>query len=151
MTFFYYSWLHLTDHLSWQCTSTAFTRIATLSLSNLLCDFSITNFIKKSLNFWQSWFWFDPLFCRTFASRHKCFSTLAIKGSQLGAFFPYTIVSCYLEFKLCYLKNLILFSIRIKELFDPTVLRKKKEKKEMGFCCFQNHFLEKTDLWVTLG
>ena len=33
---------------------------------------------------------------------------------------------CYLEFKLCYLKSLKLFSIRVKELFEPIVLRKKK-------------------------
>ena len=32
---------------------------------------------------------------------------------------------CYLEFKLCYLKNLKLFSIRVKELVEPVVLRKK--------------------------
>ena len=30
---------------------------------------------------------------------------------------------CYLEFKLRYLKNLKLFSIRVKELFEPIVLR----------------------------
>ena len=33
---------------------------------------------------------------------------------------------CYLEFKPSYHKNLKLFSIRVKELFKPTVLRKKK-------------------------
>ena len=32
------------------------------------------------------------------------------------------LVYCYLEFKLRYLKNLKLISIRVKELFDPTVL-----------------------------
>ena len=31
---------------------------------------------------------------------------------------------CYLEFKLRYLKNLKLFSVRLKELFEPIVLRK---------------------------
>ena len=31
------------------------------------------------------------------------------KGSQLDAFSPYTIVYCYLEFKLSYLKNLNFF------------------------------------------
>ena len=30
---------------------------------------------------------------------------------------------CYLEFKLCYLKNLKSFSIRVKELFEPIVLQ----------------------------
>ena len=29
---------------------------------------------------------------------------------------------CYLEFKLRYLKNLKLFSIRVKELFEPIVI-----------------------------
>ena len=48
-----------------------------------------------------------------------------IKGSQLGAFCPLAIVLCYLEFKPCYLENLKLFSIRVKELFEPIVLRKK--------------------------
>ena len=37
---------------------------------------------------------------------------------------------CYLEFKLRYLKNLKLFLIRVKELFEPIVLRKKGD----GFC-----------------
>ena len=32
---------------------------------------------------------------------------------------------CYSEFKLRYLKNLKLFSIREKQLFEPIVLRKK--------------------------
>ena len=32
------------------------------------------------------------------------------------------IVYCYLEFKLSYLKNLKLFSIRVKELSEPIVL-----------------------------
>ena len=46
----------------------------------------------------------------------------SVKGSQLDAFCPYTIVYWYLEFKLRYLKNLKLFSIRIKELSEPIVL-----------------------------
>ena len=45
-------------------------------------------------------------------------------GSQLGAFCPKAIVYCYLEFKLCYLKNLKLFSIRVKELIEPIVCEK---------------------------
>ena len=60
-----------------------------------------------------------------------------LKGSQLGTFCPKAIiVYCYLEFKLHYLKNLELFSIR--ELFEPIVLRKKKKKKKgQGvFCSF---------------
>ena len=35
---------------------------------------------------------------------------------------------CYLEFKFRYLENLKLFSIRVKELFEPKVLRKTKTK-----------------------
>ena len=34
----------------------------------------------------------------------------------------------YLEFKLRYLENLKLSSIRVKELFEPKVLRKKANK-----------------------
>ena len=67
-------------------------------------------------------------------------SVNVFKGSQLGTFFPLAIVYCYLEFKLCYLKNLKLFSIRVKESFEPIVLRK---KKATGFCSFYNIFLEK--------
>ena len=44
----------------------------------------------------------------------------------------------YLEFKLGYLKNLKLFSIRVKELFEPIVLRKKK--KSDGFLLFFKAF-----------
>ena len=36
------------------------------------------------------------------------------KGSQMDVFCPKAIVYCYLEFKLRYLKNLKLFSIRVK-------------------------------------
>ena len=46
-----------------------------------------------------------------------------VKGSQLVAFCPKAVVYCYLEFKLRYLKNLKLFSIRVKDLFEPIVLR----------------------------
>ena len=46
---------------------------------------------------------------------------------------------CYLEFKLSYLKKLKLFSIRVKELSEPIVLR----KKAMGFSSFYKHYLEK--------
>ena len=45
-----------------------------------------------------------------------------VKGSQLGAFCPLTMVYSYLEFKLRYLKNPKLFSIRVNELFEPRVL-----------------------------
>ena len=40
---------------------------------------------------------------------------------------------CYLEFKLCYLKILKLISIRVKELFEPIVLREGD-----GFLLFLN-------------
>ena len=56
---------------------------------------------------------------------HGILCFFAIKGSQLDAFCPKAIVYCYLEFKLSYLKNLKLFSIRIKELSEPKVLWRK--------------------------
>ena len=40
-----------------------------------------------------------------------------------------------------------MFSIRVKELSEPIVC----EKKAMGFSSFYEHFLEETDLRVTLG
>ena len=43
---------------------------------------------------------------------------------------------CYIEFKLSYLKNLKLFSIRVKELFEPIVLPKKGD----GFLLFLKAF-----------
>ena len=46
----------------------------------------------------------------------------SLKGSQLDVFSPKAIVYCYHEFKLSYLKNLKLFSIRVKELSEPIVL-----------------------------
>ena len=70
-----------------------------------------------------------------------------VKGSQLCAFCPYAIVYCYPEFKLRYVKNLKLFLIRIKELLEPIVLRKKGD----GFLLFLKAFSWETDLWVTLG
>ena len=44
------------------------------------------------------------------------------------------MVYCYLKFKLRYLKNLKLFSIKVKELFEAIVLRGKK--KAHGFLLF---------------
>ena len=70
-----------------------------------------------------------------------------LKGSQLCAFCPQAIVYCYLEFKLGYLKNVKLFLIRVKELFEPIVLRKKGN----GFLLFLKAFSWEIDLWVTLG
>ena len=43
---------------------------------------------------------------------------------------------CYLEFKPRYLENLKLFSIRVKELFEHIVLRKKSD----GFLLFLEAF-----------
>ena len=51
---------------------------------------------------------------------------------------PY-IVYCYLEFKLRYLKNLKLFSTRVKELFESEVLQRIAD----GFCSLYELFLEK--------
>ena len=53
---------------------------------------------------------------------------------------------CYLEFKLRYNKNLKLFSIRIRELFEPSVLRRKAD----GLLLFLKAFSYKTDLRETL-
>ena len=39
------------------------------------------------------------------------------KRSQLGAIYQKALVYCYLEFKLRYLKDLKLLSIKVKELF----------------------------------
>ena len=46
------------------------------------------------------------------------------KSSQLGASCPYATVYCYLELKLCYLKNLNLFLTRVKkQIFEDILLR----------------------------
>ena len=73
---------------------------------------------------------------------------IGIKGSQLGAFCPQATVFCYIEFKLCYMNTQKLFSIRVKELFEPIVLRGKKAD---GFLLFLKAFSWETDLRVTLG
>ena len=52
-------------------------------------------------------------------------SNANVKGWQLHALSPLAIVYCYLEFKLRYLKNLKLFSVRVKELSEPIVLWRK--------------------------
>ena len=49
----------------------------------------------------------------------------SIKESQLDAFCPLTNVYCYPRFELRYLKNLKLFSIRVKELSEPVIFVKK--------------------------
>ena len=55
-------------------------------------------------------------------------------------------VNCYIEFKICYPKNLILFSVSVKELLELIVLR-----KTMFFSFSFKAFSRETDLWVTLG
>ena len=59
-----------------------------------------------------------------------------LQGSQPDAFCPLAIVYCYLEFKLCYLKNFKLFSIRVKKLFEPIVFMEKGN----GFLLFLKAF-----------
>ena len=54
---------------------------------------------------------------------------------------------CYLEFKLRYLKNLNLFSIKVKELYEPKGLRGKGN----GCLVFLKAFSRETDFSVTLG
>ena len=73
-----------------------------------------------------------------------------MKGLPLGAFYPYAMVYCYLEYKLRYLKNLKLFSIWVKELFEPIVLRKKMNINDR-YLLFLKAFSWETDLWVTVG
>ena len=50
---------------------------------------------------------------------------------------------CYHEFKLCYLKNQKLFSIRVKELSEPIVLRK---EVDWFFALFESIFLRNRSL-----
>ena len=69
-------------------------------------------FAKFSVNQWNIWW--------KLKNRQKV--------SQLDAFSPLVIVYCYLEFKLSYLKNLKLFSIRVKELSEPIVLWRKGDR-----------------------
>ena len=51
---------------------------------------------------------------------------------------------CYLEFELHYHKNLKLFLIRVKELFEPIVLQKKKGRQV--FALFKSIFLRNQSL-----
>ena len=53
---------------------------------------------------------------------------IRFKGLQLDALCSQAKVYCYLKFRLGYLKNLRLFSIKVKELFEPIVMPKKKKK-----------------------
>ena len=56
-------------------------------------------------------------------------------------------IYCYLDFKLRYLKNLKLLSIRVKQLFDPIVCENKKRR----VFALLKAFSWETDLWLTLG
>ena len=54
-------------------------------------------------------------------------TVICVKGSQLECILHIGYVYCYLEFKLRYLKDLTLFSIRVR-IYDPIVLQKKNQK-----------------------
>ena len=82
----------------------------------------------------------------TVASLHyKLHETICYLNNLRGHnwFCPYAIiVYCYLEFKLRYLKNVKLFSVRVKELFEPVVLR----KRQRVFALFKSIFLRNRSL-----
>ena len=86
---------------------------------------------ERNLNKWTSMTRHEILFNNGFQFEQqintciKLIGLSTIKGWQLHAFSPSAIVYCYLEFKLRYLKNLKLFSIRVKELSEPIVLWRK--------------------------
>ena len=61
-----------------------------------------------------------------------------VKGSQLGVFCPWAIVYCYIEFKLRYLKNLKLFSIRVKRIIWACSVM---NKSRWVFALFKSIFL----------
>ena len=65
--------------------------------------------------------------------------SLTLMGSQLGTFVHRLLVFCYIEFTLRSLKNLKLFSIRVKELLEPTVLQRKANRNLF----FLKHLLER--------
>ena len=78
-----------------------------------------------------------------------------LKGWQLGALCPYVIVYCYLIFNLRYLKNLKLFSIRLKQLFESIVLLflkakvilRLKRKISKGNPHLTENWFIKTEMW----
>ena len=65
------------------------------------------------------------------------------RGHNWVHFFHRLLVFCHLELKLCYLKNLNLFSITVKELFERMV--------DDEFWIFLKAFSWETDIWATLG
>ena len=113
-------------------------------LSNENSPIFVPNFAKKHPKR-QAFIYIYHVNVRTYWD----YETGEFKGSQLGTFCPQAIVYCYLEFKLCYLRNLKLFSIRVKELFELTVLWKKAKRQLV--LLFLKAFSWETDLWVTLG
>ena len=70
---------------------------------------------------------FHDLICQVTTSQ----SFLKLRGHNC-VHFVQTIVYCHLQFELRYLKNLKLFLIRVKELLEPIVLRRKGD----GFLLF---------------
>ena len=67
--------------------------------------------------------------------KYYMWNKIVLRGHNCVHFAHKLLVYCYHEFKLRYdLKNQKLFSIRVKELFEPIVVRKKK--KATGFCSF---------------
>ena len=70
--------------------------------------------------------------------------TTYLRGHNWVHFAHRLIVFYYLEFKLPYLKNLKLFSIRVKELFESIVLRKKNRRRVCAL--FKSIFLRNRSL-----
>ena len=87
--------------------------------------------------------WFFPAWNMLFAGKKKRSSAHFHTQLQLCAFCPKAIIYCYHEFKLRYLKKQKLFSIWVKELFEPTVLRK---KRRWLFALFKSIFLRNRSL-----
>ena len=86
--------------------------------SDFNCSLCIINLFHFHFDRPKLWFWMYLLL-------HGQLNRPLFKGWQMHAFSPYAIVYCCLEFKLRYLRNLKLFSIRVKELSEPIVLWRK--------------------------
>ena len=90
----------------------------------------------------------------TFFRTCRCYSEAFNTGTQKwSSIVQYSCTSIwdlkYTFSKLCYLKNLKLFLIRVKELFEPIVLRK---KRRWVFALFKSIFLRNRSLSnITLG
>ena len=92
-----------------------------INIYSLAASLTCSNKISKKLKHILLFFWVFPIPRRAKNIQHG-----------VGILPIVVIVCCYLEFKLPYLKILKLFSIRVKELFEPIVLW----KKPTGFCSF---------------